>query len=453
MVFDLIQKPSGTLDILVYLSRKGKSDVTTMIEELGMCTRTFYSAAHRLKSLGLVFEETKVGWPTRVFYQLTYKGEEVVSCLVPLEKIILDSIDAQRQELEKLKSMSKTKENKERMLKLLGKLQEATFDLGEWDETLRLSAKASELGKSLKDERSLSHAHRYAGFVHEKRRDVSEARENLEKSIQISTRLEDWGGVAEDHYILAKTHELSGDLDDAFLHYERSQEFAKKADWKIGEARARLGFGRVLGRKGRIQESLEEIQQAVSEFEELEATYELATAYVDLGATTHFIDQEKGLELFEKAVDIARKTGDVRIIAHGLSNVVVYYLNKGDSKKALENVREAEDIFAKLDEKAPLARVLVLRGCIYQIRRDWVKSEESFEESIRICEQVDAKYHLGDALCHYGEMLLAKGEVERSKPFLLKALRIFENLGNEVRIAKIERDLELVSERSAKSSP
>lgn len=445
MAFSLIQKPSGTLDILMYLSRKGATNATTIIKELRVCRKTFYSAVDRLKSLGLVFEKTKKGWPTRVFYQLTYVGEETIRYLEPLEKILVRSLNAKWEELEKLESARRTRKNKERMLDLLRNLQKATFDLGKWDETLKLSAKAVKLASSLRDDRNLSHAYRYAGLVYQKRSDAPRAQENLNKSIEVSTRTEDWNGASEDHYVLGALYERSGDLKTAIIHYKRSMGFAREAEWSAGEARARLGFGRILGRKGKIEDSLREIEQAVEEFERLEASHELARAYGNLGSTMFFLDKEKALEFFEKSIEMARRTGEVRMRAFGLSNAASCYIGKGELKKALEYLNEAEDIFTKLEDKPAIASIYIHRGCIHKAERRWRESEESFQRSMEISKEAGADYHLGDALFHYGSMLSESGETRRSESILQKALAIFEELGNEGKIAKVRKALESIS--------
>lgn len=446
MILDLIQKPAGTLDILVYLSKKGASDVTTILRDLGMYTKTFYSAAERLKSLGLVFERKETGWPTRVFYELTYKGEEAVKYLLPLEGIVVDSMNAQWRALEKLESKRKTLTNKKRMLDLLRNLQESSFDLGDWDETLQLSERSVELAGSIGDDRSLSHAHRYAGLVHQKRCDASKAEECLEKSMRISSGNEEWDNVADDHYILGALYERTGDLEKASSHYERSMDCARKADWKVAMARARLGFGRLLGRRGEYEESLKEIQQAVKEFEKADAEDELARAYGNLGSSMFYFDKEKALVSYEKSIEIARKTGDVRMLGFGLSNACSCYIGKGELKKASEYLGEAEGILVKLDDKPAIASVCIHRGCIRKLEGKWRDAEESFQMGIDISEKAGAQYHLGDALLHYGLLLSERNRIGQSKTVLKRAKAIFEELGNDSKAAKVMTALEALSQ-------
>lgn len=430
----------------MYLSEKGASDVTTILKNLGMCTNTFYSAADRLKSLGFAFEKTETGWPTRVFYDLTYKGEEAAKDLIPLKERLVESIDAKRKKLKKLESARKTPKNKKELLDVLRNLQKATFDLGEWDETLQLSQKAVELALSLEDESNLSHAYRYMGLVHQKRNDESRALENLDESAAISARMQDWSGAAEDSYILGALRERSGDFDRALALYEESREHSARAEWRIGEVRAQLGVGRVLGRRGKYSESLKEMEHAVNEFEELEATDELARAYGNLGSTMFYIDKEKALEFHEKSIEVARRTGEVRMRALGLSNASACLIEKGELKKALEYLEEGEEMFSKLDDHPQIASVNIHLGCVHRLQENWKMSEESFQKAVEISERVGAKYLLGDALLHYGLMLSDTGDLHKSGSTLKKALAIFKDLDNEMKIVKVRKALDLVNQ-------
>lgn len=442
MVLDLIQKPLGTLDILLYLSKKGRSDVTTIIGNLGLCNRTFYSAADRLKSLGFVFEETEKGWPTRVYYQLTYKGKDAAKLIQPLEGFLKESVEAQWRTLEELRSKRKTKANKRRMLDVLRVLQEATFDLGDWDKTLELSAEAQDLASSLEDDRSLSFAYRYAGLVYQKKNDEDACREYLDKSIEISERTDDWEGAAEDYYILGALFERKADLDEAFEAYSKSREYSERVDSRVGKVRADLGLGRVLGRRGLYKDSLSVVRKAVEEFEMMDEVDELARAYGALGATMFFIDKKKALEYHKKSVEVSRRTGEIRIRAIGLTNASSCYIDKGELNNAFECLVEAEDILRKLDDRTALINNHSLRGTIYGLQGEWENSEESFQQSIGMAEELGAKYHLGDALFHYGQILLEKGDTVRSESILRRALRTFEGLENETKVAKVMETLQ-----------
>jgi tetratricopeptide (TPR) repeat protein len=441
MVLDLIQKPLGTLDILLYLSREVPSDVTTIIGKLGMCTSTFYSAVNRLKSLGLVFEETKKGWPTRVFYRLTYKGEEVVTYLHSIEGVISESIDAKKADLEKLESMELTQGDKERKLELMSDLQDANYDLGNLDETLRLSDKAIELASTLQDDHHLSHAYRRAGIVHQQRGETSKAMEYLNKGIQISSQMEDWRSLAESHCSLGFTYEVTGDFDSAHAHYQESYEFAQKAEWGTGEALARMGYGRVLTKRDNYQEALNEMQKATEIFEDLGDLKHLAKAYCQYGTTMVYQDMEKAFEYLERSIEMGRRVGDPGTTASGLVMATNTLNERGEFKKALEYLEEAEEIYLELDVKRMLATVYLARGCVHKNLKDWGRSEESFRKGIRLCEEVNEMYSLGDTLYQYGDMLIDKGDADKAEEVLRRALSIFKELGSEGQIDWVNKSL------------
>lgn len=66
MVFELVQKPVGTLDLLLYLHRHGRTRVSTILSETGMNRETHYNASDRLQYLGFAYEQTETGFPVHV---------------------------------------------------------------------------------------------------------------------------------------------------------------------------------------------------------------------------------------------------------------------------------------------------------------------------------------------------------------------------------------------------
>ena len=84
MVFELIQKPVGTLDLLLSLHYSGRTNVTAIISTLRMSKDTFYRALRRLESLGYVGDEREIGYPPYRYVKLTQEGEALACTLVPV---------------------------------------------------------------------------------------------------------------------------------------------------------------------------------------------------------------------------------------------------------------------------------------------------------------------------------------------------------------------------------
>ncbi len=104
MSFELLQKPVGTLDLLLYLLRHGKTAVTTILSDTGMNKATFYDAAERLRSLGFAYEDKQTGYPTYVYWGLTRAGEGLARTLGPAAELISATTAALERELTDLEA-------------------------------------------------------------------------------------------------------------------------------------------------------------------------------------------------------------------------------------------------------------------------------------------------------------------------------------------------------------
>lgn len=86
-----LEKPIGTLKILVHLRENKKATITNLIQDVELNQRTTYSALENLQNQGLIFQEKTNGFPVCKYYKLTEKGDEVayyldtVACLLTQE--------------------------------------------------------------------------------------------------------------------------------------------------------------------------------------------------------------------------------------------------------------------------------------------------------------------------------------------------------------------------------
>jgi len=69
-----LEKPVGTLQILVHLYNNKKATITSLIRNEQLNQRTTYSALSKLQKSGLIFQEESMGFPVCKYYFLTEKG-------------------------------------------------------------------------------------------------------------------------------------------------------------------------------------------------------------------------------------------------------------------------------------------------------------------------------------------------------------------------------------------
>jgi len=88
MAIGAIEKPVGSLKILVHLYRIEKATITMMLKDIEINQRTAYSALHMLFKEDLIEMEIRTGRPWGKFYRLTEKGKIVATYLDKVDNIL-----------------------------------------------------------------------------------------------------------------------------------------------------------------------------------------------------------------------------------------------------------------------------------------------------------------------------------------------------------------------------
>ena len=88
MAIRALEKPVGSLKILVYLFRNEKSTITTLLRDNNLNQRTTYAAIEKLADHELVDIEVSQGFPLRKYYKLTDRGKTVATHLAKVDRIL-----------------------------------------------------------------------------------------------------------------------------------------------------------------------------------------------------------------------------------------------------------------------------------------------------------------------------------------------------------------------------
>ena len=77
----VLEKPVGSMKILVHLHQNEKTTITNLLKNEQLNQRTTYSALEKLQDEGLIFQEETIGFPICKYYFLTEKGKLVAEQL------------------------------------------------------------------------------------------------------------------------------------------------------------------------------------------------------------------------------------------------------------------------------------------------------------------------------------------------------------------------------------
>ena len=435
-------KPGRVPDILLYLLERGETYQLRILKDLRMGPNTLLSAVESLVKLGFLYQRKETGWPTKRYYALTYKGEEIARNLIPIEAMLKDTLEGFKRNLSKLLRRKKTKKNMEKVLELSLILQELTRETAEWKDSMQHSKRVLELSDKLKSERSKAEAYRNIGFINQKREGYEQAARYFEKSLEIALELEDFQGICNDEYALGVTFEKLGEYDNAIDHYKTSIKLSRKTKDESREARARLGIGRIHFKRGRLSKSMDEMKKAVRELEKLGEFEELPRAYANLGSSSLSLGERETLRWHEKCIEASRKTGNIRMLGYGYSNAAACYMNEHKWKRSREYLERAMEIFQKLDDERMISSIHLHYANMYNLRKEWRLSEESFHKGLRIAEKLSVPSQVADILFHFALMFKNKGDNKKANHYFEKASRMFEDVQNKEKMREIEGEME-----------
>lgn len=443
---DLLQRPPKMMAILVYLLKNEETTVSHLIKDLGLATKTYYTAIRRLIDLGFAYEHEKRTFPRQVFIGLTLKGKELAGSLQPIAEILENTLVGLKSELEAIGAKARTEEESVRMLEILVLLMDLEFTAGEWDDAESQARRALDIASALGDKANMAKALRLTGEIHHRKGLDAKAKEEVRESLKIHMKINDLGGASEDRYVLGNIKEKGGDLKGALREFEASVELAKSSEDEVLQARANLGIGRILAKKGRYGDSLIKFKESIETFERLDEVDELPRAYTSAGASAFYLDVDESLKWHEKCIEVSRKVGDVIMFGYGLSNAAGCHNKKKETKKALQYLEKAWEIFEGLGQKDMMVGVNIQIGWAHGQEEKWSLSERHFFQAINLARKHDLEYELGDALLNCGLMSIDRGRSQEAKRQMKEALEIFERLDNHSKVNRVREALGQISQ-------
>jgi predicted ATPase len=229
------------------------------------------------------------------------------------------------------------------------------------------------------------------------------ALENLNRSLELRSRLEDIQGTALLHNNIGVVHYYRGDYQAAHACYERSLSIKADIGDKYGLAMSHMNLGMTSFRLGDTRAAHEHLTEALTLCRDIEA---------------------EGLlpEIYRILAQLHLSTGDV-------DSAAVY------AKKALEAAQGlGSETFIGVAQ-----RVL---GQIASARGERAEAQAHFEESRRIFENAGEVHQLAKTAAVYGETLAAWDELDDARTQLEEAAKIFRESGAGPRLERVQANLD-----------
>jgi predicted ATPase len=407
------------------------------------------------KKIGYILEELNRQRLDDVIYNLAYHfylgkdinktlayavaaGEKATKTFAPE-----DAVSYYKMALEALDQLEKSKENKSRIVTLLKRLGELSFNVSEWSSALDYYRRSIVLCQDIDNPWGTAESYRKIGYVLNRMGDWDAATESFEKALAISEKMDDMFSMADAQRGLGYIHWRLGEYDHAIEHYNKCIKYSMDIQDMHTIALAFIEIGNVYIETGEIKLAIEYYNKSLKGLESMDDYSEMARAYNNLGdSNLKSGNYDEAIEYFAKCQDMGKKIGRKDIVGWSLFNAGEAYAKKGDAEQAMESAQKSLDILNIVGDKLGIMACYKIFGMAYGLKEEWELAIDSFEKCVALGEETNVPYIQGEVHFYYGKMYKQKGDSEQAKEQLNSALKIFEGLETEEFITRIKDELE-----------
>jgi tetratricopeptide (TPR) repeat protein len=172
-------------------------------------------------------------------------------------------------------------------------------------------------------------------------------------------------------------------------------------------------------------------KNSIAKFEKLDDARRLSRVYHNLGMLySQMENYDAALEEFNKCITVSMDN-------NYLSNCAVAYIGKAYIYTKLKNSALADaytdksmEIAYKINDTLSIADIYKIKGMIQNDMDNFQLSEEFFENSIRLNNDIESKLNEAESSVELGTLLQNTGRKEEANHYLESAANFFEGLKN-----------------------
>lgn len=221
----------------------------------------------------------------------------------------------------------------------------------------------------------------------------------VQNSYAIYAKLEDRDGFAKCENMLATIYGEQGDIQKSLRHLEAGLLFL--ADSENIELRAmfEVNLGILYNIKGDSFKATWNLKNALQKYEQLKDARKIARVRHNIGMLhTKMGEYQAALEEFNQSISISRENGY-------LSNCAIGYIGKAFIYTKLKNnaladvfTDKAMEISYKINDTLSIADIYKIKGMIQSELENFDLSEELFENSIRLNEDLGSNLNKDESI-------------------------------------------------------
>lgn len=243
---------------------------------------------------------------------------------------------------------------------------------------------------------------------------------------------------AEALRIQGESVHFRGDIQQAILLFEESQQLSAKEGYNKGLAKAYSCLGNIYAEQGKYPLAFDYYNRSLEISDDIADITAMANTLIAMGII--YYDQGnalKSLSLFEKALELNRKADDIRGMGRIKNNIGVIYHEQGNYTQALDYFDSAVILFEIAGEKRGMASSLNNIGDLYS-------SQEKYQEALifnfkSLEMRKDLEDIRGMANCYnvIGDNYKMQENYQEALSFYLKSAKIREDLDEKRALSKV----------------
>jgi tetratricopeptide (TPR) repeat protein len=284
-------------------------------------------------------------------------------------------------------------------------------------------------------------AHNRVGRVHREAGRLDEALRHLGTGLALFDAAEDQRGVASSLDDIGKVHWIRGEYDLALRQMRDALTIRRTLGDLRSIALSLNNLGLVYQDSGEFMEAMEAMTESLALRRDIHDLPGQVASLNNLGTVCQDNgDNERAIELWQEALRTARKIDDRVRQAYLLINIGVaqYQLEWFDD--AIQRLSQAEEIAAQLRDRRVMGESSRALAKTYMLKGDVAKARAYAAQALEHFELLRSKVHLGVALRTMGEVTAAggwgEGELEQAREYFRRSILLFEEVGNELELAR-----------------
>jgi len=290
----------------------------------------------------------------------------------------------------------------------------ALRDKGNLRSSLRISERSVELLRGARKEqklappdrqaiqRDISNSYKTMGMVYNLMGRYDSSLEHFKKSLIIAECVNDQTGIAHLLNNIGLIHWHKGAFQQAQDHFNKSLAVATRIGYKNVVSIVLGNLGLIYNEKTKYYIALGYFQKAFKVSEEIGNMTSMANNLHNMGLCYgNDYDLKNAMKYYQLSLNVFRRIGNKFGTAFTLINIGGICLERGEHKKALGCVNEAESIAASADLREIIIRSRLLKARIWRVRREYAKSSGLLRKTVALAKKNKMEGLMNDAIVQY----------------------------------------------------